>query len=67
MGAQNHLTILVRGANPGTTFVTGTLFRFSDALTQRLLGRDPHGAWKLHLTVWASFAPQATVASRPSG
>lgn len=56
MGAQNHLVVLARGANPATTFVTGTAFRFADAVAQRVLGRDPHGAWKLHLAVWASFA-----------
>lgn len=56
MGAQNHLVVLARGANPATTFVTGTAFRFADAVAQRVLGRDPAGAWKLHLAVWASFA-----------
>lgn len=56
MGAQNQLVVLVRGANPATTFVTGTLVRFSDALAQRLLGRDPDGTWILHLAVWVSFA-----------
>lgn len=61
MGAQNHLVVLMRGANPATTFVTGTAFRFSDALAQRVLGRDPHGAWKLHLLVWLSFAVGAAL------
>ena len=56
MGAQNQLVVLVRGANPATTFVTGTAFRLGDALAQRVMGRDPAGAWKLHLAVWASFA-----------
>ena len=56
MGAQNHLVVLARGANPATTFVTGTAFRFADAVAQRVLGRDPAGAWKLHLAVWSSFA-----------
>jgi uncharacterized membrane protein YoaK (UPF0700 family) len=59
MGAQNHLVVLARGANPATTFVTGTAFRFADAVAQRVLGRDPTGAWKLHLAVWASFAAGA--------
>ena len=61
MGAQNQLVVLVRGANPGTTFVTGTAFRFGDAVAQRVLGRDPHGAWKLHLVVWLSFAVGAAL------
>lgn len=61
MGAQNHLVVLARGANPATTFVTGTAFRFSDAVAQRVLGRDPAGAWKLHLAVWVSFAVGAAV------
>lgn len=61
MGAQNNLVMLVRGANPGTTFVTGTAFRFSDALAQRMLGRDPAGAWRLHLTVWLAFAAGAAL------
>lgn len=56
MGAQNHLVVMARGANPATTFVTGTAFRFADAVAQRVLGRDPAGAWKLHLAVWAAFA-----------
>ncbi len=55
MGAQNSLVALVRGANPATTFVTGTAFRFSEAVAARVLGRDPSGAWKLHLLVWFSF------------
>lgn len=61
MGAQNQLVVLVRGANPATTFVTGTLVRFSDALAQRLLGRDPDGTWTLHLAVWVSFAIGTTL------
>ena len=61
MGAQNNLVVLVRGANPGTTFVTGTAFRFADAVAQRFLGRDPTGAWRLHLLVWLSFAVGAAV------
>lgn len=56
MGAQNHLIVMARGANPATTFVTGTTFRFADALAQRVMGRDPHGAWRLHLAVWFAFA-----------
>lgn len=59
MGAQNQLVVLVRGANPATTFVTGTVFRLGDAIAQRVMGRDPHGAWKLHLAVWAAFATGA--------
>jgi uncharacterized membrane protein YoaK (UPF0700 family) len=61
MGAQNNLVTLIRGANPATTFVTGTAFRFADAVAQRVLGRDPWGAWKLHLLVWASFAAGAAL------
>ena len=61
MGAQNQLVVLVRGANPGTTFVTGTAFRLGDAVAQRVLGRDPQGAWKLHLVVWLSFAAGAAL------
>lgn len=61
MGAQNNIVVLVRGANPATTFVTGTAFRFADALAQRVTGRDPAGAWKLHLTVWLSFAVGAAL------
>lgn len=61
MGAQNHLVVLVRGANPATTFVTGTAFRFSDAVAQRVLGRDPHGAWRFHGAVWLSFAVGAAL------
>lgn len=61
MGAQNQLVVLVRGANPATTFVTGTLVRFSDALAQRVLGRDPDGTWTLHLAVWVSFAIGTTL------
>ncbi|HMO30531.1 YoaK family protein [Enterovirga sp.] len=60
MGAQNHLVVMARGSNPGTTFVTGTAFRFADAVAQRALGRDPAGAWKLHLAVWMSFAVGAS-------
>jgi uncharacterized membrane protein YoaK (UPF0700 family) len=56
MGLQNHLVVLVRGSNPGTTFVTGTAFRFGDAVAQAALGRDPHHAWRLHFLVWLSFA-----------
>jgi uncharacterized membrane protein YoaK (UPF0700 family) len=61
MGLQNHLVVLVRGANPGTTFVTGTAFRFGDAVAQAALGRDPHHAWRLHLAVWLSFAVGAAL------
>lgn len=61
MGAQNNLVVLVRGANPGTTFVTGTAFRCADAVAQRVLGRDPAGAWRLHLIVWLSFAGGAAL------
>lgn len=61
MGAQNNIIVLVRGANPATTFVTGTAFRFADAVAQRVTGRDPAGAWKLHLAVWVSFAVGAAL------
>ncbi|TDR93822.1 YoaK family protein [Enterovirga rhinocerotis] len=61
MGAQNHLVVLARGANAGTTFVTGTLFRFADALAQRAMGRDRDGAWRLHLSVWSAFVAGATL------
>lgn len=61
MGAQNSLVVLVRGANPATTFVTGTAYRFADALAQRVLGRDPFGAWKLHGLVWLAFAAGAAL------
>ena len=61
MGAQNQLVVLVRGANPATTFVTGTAFRLGDAVAQRLLGRDPGGAWRFHLAVWLSFGVGAAL------
>lgn len=61
MGAQNQLVVLVRGANLATTFVTGTAFRFGDALAQRALGRDPHGAWRFHLAVWLAFGVGAAL------
>ena len=64
MGAQNNLVILVRGANPATTFVTGTAFRFGEAVAQRVLGRDPKGAWKLHAIVWLSFGIGAAIGAQ---
>ncbi|MBV9077090.1 MAG: DUF1275 domain-containing protein [Methylobacteriaceae bacterium] len=60
MGAQNQLVVLVQGANPGTTFVTGTAFRFGDALAQALLRRDPNRAWRFHFAVWLAFGAGAT-------
>lgn len=61
MGAQNNLVVMIRGSNAGTTFVTGTVFRFAEAAAQRVLGRDPTGAWKLHLAVWLAFAAGAAL------
>jgi uncharacterized membrane protein YoaK (UPF0700 family) len=40
MGLQNHVVAKVRADNAGTTFVTGTLFRFGDALARFVVGAD---------------------------
>jgi uncharacterized membrane protein YoaK (UPF0700 family) len=40
MGLQNHIVSKTRTDNAGTTFITGTLFRFGDALAQAALGVD---------------------------
>jgi uncharacterized membrane protein YoaK (UPF0700 family) len=40
MGLQNQIIAKTRADNAGTTFVTGTLFRFGDALARFLVGTD---------------------------
>jgi uncharacterized membrane protein YoaK (UPF0700 family) len=54
MGAQNHLVSKSRIDNSGTTFVTGTLFRFGDALARRLVSNERSGLWLAYLLVWLS-------------
>lgn len=54
MGLQNHIVAKTRADNAGTTFITGTLFRFGDALAQATLGAERSGrAWRLLLVVTA--------------
>jgi uncharacterized membrane protein YoaK (UPF0700 family) len=40
MGLQNHIVAKGRPDNAGTTFVTGTLFRFGDALARLIAGTE---------------------------
>jgi uncharacterized membrane protein YoaK (UPF0700 family) len=40
MGLQNHVVSKTRSDNAGTTFITGTLFRFGDALSRFVVGTD---------------------------
>lgn len=56
MGLQNQIVAKGRADNAGTTFVTGTLFRFGDALAQLLLGTDRSGRAARLLCVLAAFA-----------
>jgi uncharacterized membrane protein YoaK (UPF0700 family) len=56
MGLQNQIVSKTRDDNAGTTFVTGTLFRFGDLLAQIVLGAEQGSRAVRLLAVVAAFA-----------
>jgi uncharacterized membrane protein YoaK (UPF0700 family) len=60
MGLQNHLVSKGRLDNAGTTFITGTLFRFGDALARLLAGTEQPGPVVRLLLVVIIFLAGAT-------